>query len=253
MLSSAFLECGILQQRSIDPNRCDRELAEIFVEGVEERFVAVPIEKERHVLRVAVENVTTFLDELEPWLHVGIVEPVWVPDRESLENYRANLYCGLEVRRTLNFEDVNLNEDCSPERLEEAEFRRALERLQESDHYRMEYFSGWRGGLRIWLNRSEALISGSWLTLPGAGGLRVELVPGVWEKVEKLTDDESIWRNDSKKLGFDGEDWSLERAGENPRKVALWCPDACPLVDFSFELMRLVGLEPQVKRYVSWR
>ena len=249
-LEQRLLECGILKEVVIDPGQPDRKLAETSMHGTLDRPEFVLVDRLQHVLRVAIDSPRTFPTDLAVWQKSNlIVEPVLVRDRQRLAEFRENLYRGLKVRKSTSFRGFGLAESSSLKPVESDELQRFRETIQAGDSYYVEYFSAWgRGRVKVWVSRSTVAVEGGERDLHGA------LSAEVWDALEELARDEQIWQPEVEDQGaINGLSWTLKRTGPNPRRISLGCPDACRLIDFCLELMRLVGLEVLVERRVSWR
>jgi hypothetical protein len=249
-LEQRLLESGVLREVVVRADRPDPRLAELRMNGTLELPEFVPVENLGHVLRVAIGNPGSFPADLAVWQDSHrVVEPVLVRDRLQLEAFRANLYRGFSAVKSIDFQGFQPAATSSLIEVAREESDRILARLRNEEHYYVDYFDADKWALRVFMSRSTILVS---IALFG-GHLHGMPGPGVFESLESRVQDELIWRPDPGSQGWDGETWTLARVGRLPREVSLWCPDACPLVEFCLDFMRLAGLELEVQRSVQWR
>ena len=249
-----LLDSGILKEVVLDPQRPDRELAKLSVEGIDDRPHLIPVRKQQHVLSVAIDNPRSFPADLKSW-QAGIVEPVLVREREQLEAFRENLYSGLVVTRRAFLRGYRFATSSRLKEISKADLTSVLASLDAVEHYDFEYRHHRLGRLQIHVSLEQVVVqanlgfmNSNWPPLYGC--FEGATPSGTWNALEKLAESDAIWQPDGRRTT--GETWTLNRTGPTPRNVKLWSVFSGPLLEFCFELMRLVGLEPHVERYVHW-
>ncbi|MBN9417114.1 MAG: hypothetical protein J0I12_16845 [Candidatus Eremiobacteraeota bacterium] len=248
-LEQRLLDCGVLKE-IVPSNPPDSRLLQLSMVGALDLPEFVPLEKQGHVLRVAIGEPASFPTDLAAWADSRrVVEPVLVRDRQQLQTFRDHLYRGFSARKSVELQGFQPAANSNLVEISENEISRFLTPIRKEDHYHLNIFDGRKWNLDFCISRSSIVIS---VALFG-GNLHGTPEPGVFDQLESLARDELIWRPNPGHWGWGGETWTLRRGGQVPREVSLWSPDACPLVEFGLTFMRLAGLELDVRRTVRWR